>query len=99
MIRIAFIIRSLDYGGSERQLGTLAKALDNTHFDPTILTFYPGAALEKELEGSAVRLVSLGKRGRWDLPAFLGRLTYHLRQIRPDVIHSYLDIPNLLAVG
>lgn len=99
MIRLAFIIRSLDYGGAERQLVTLAKALDKRRLDTTILTFYSGGYLEKELAGSGVKLVSLGKRGRWDLPAFLGRLAYHLRQIRPDVIHSYLDIPNLLAIG
>jgi glycosyltransferase involved in cell wall biosynthesis len=99
MIRLAFIIRSLDYGGAERQLVTLAKALDQKRFDTTILTLYAGGRLEKELADSGVTLVSLGKRGRWDLPLFLGRLAYHLRQIRPDVIHSYLDIPNLLAAA
>jgi glycosyltransferase involved in cell wall biosynthesis len=98
MIKVALIIRSLDRGGAERQAVTLAKVLDKKRFDTTILTFYPGGALERELDGNGVRLISLGKRGRWDLPAFLGRLTYHLRRLRPDVIHSYLDIPNLLAV-
>jgi len=98
MIKVALIIRSLDYGGAERQLVTLAKALDKKRFDTTILTFYSGGILERELEGSGVRLISLDKRGRWDLPAFLGRLAYQLRLLRPEVIYSYLDIPNLLAV-
>ncbi|MDQ1638988.1 MAG: hypothetical protein QOF62_2327 [Pyrinomonadaceae bacterium] len=98
MIKIALIIRSLDGGGAERQLVTLAKALDKKRFAATILTFYPGGVLERELEGSGVRLISLGKRGRWDLPVFLGRLAFQLRRLGPDVIYSYLDIPNLLAV-
>jgi glycosyltransferase involved in cell wall biosynthesis len=98
MIKIALIIRSLDYGGAERQLLALAKALDKTRFEVTILTFYSGGVLEKELEDSGVRLVSLNKCGRWDLPGFLGRLFRELRRLGPDVIHSYLDIPNVIAV-
>src|SRR2546427_11494921 len=97
MTSVALIIRSLDYGGAERQLVTMAKALDNKRFDITVLTFYPGGLLEKDLAGSGVRLISLGKRGRWDLPGFLGRLAYRLWLLGPDVIYSCLDIPNLRA--
>lgn len=97
-IRLVFLVRSLDYGGAQRQLVTLAKALDKTRFDATVLTFYPGQPLEKELEGSGVRIVSLDKRGRWDLFPFLRRLIREVKQLQPDVVHGYLDIPNLLAL-
>jgi glycosyltransferase involved in cell wall biosynthesis len=98
MIKIALIIRSLDHGGAERQLLALAKALDKTRFSATILTFYPGGVLEKDLAGCGIRLISLNKGGRWDLPRFLSRLFHELRKLRPDIIHSYLDIPNVIAV-
>ncbi len=97
-IKIALLARSLDRGGSERQLVELAKALDKRAFEVTVLTLYAGGGLEKELEGTPVRYVSLGKRGRWDLPGFFIRLAHQLWRLRPGVIHGYLDIPNLLAL-
>jgi glycosyltransferase involved in cell wall biosynthesis len=97
-IRLTFLVRSLDYGGAQRQLVTLAKALDKTTFEVTVLTFYPGQPLEQELEGTGVRLLSLNKRGRWDLFPFLARLLQQAKQLRPDVLHGYLDIPNVLAL-
>lgn len=98
VIKIVFIVRALERGGSERQLVTLAKALDRKIFDVTVFAFYPGA-LEQELAGSGVRFVSLDKRGRWDVVGFWSRLVRHLRLLRPDIIHGYLDIPNLLTLS
>jgi glycosyltransferase involved in cell wall biosynthesis len=99
VIKIALLIRSLDCGGTERQVVALAKALDKGSFAVTIVSFYSGGSLEKELEMSGVRLISLDKRGRWDLPGFLSRFARCLRLLRPDVVHGYLDIPNLLALS
>lgn len=99
VIKIVFLIRSLDCGGSERQLVTLAKALDKELFEVTVVTFYPGGALEQELACSGVQTVSLGKSGRWDVLRFFSRLVRHLRLLRPDIIHGYLDLSNLLALS
>jgi glycosyltransferase involved in cell wall biosynthesis len=102
MTRIVFLIRSLDYGGAERHLLTLARFLDKERFSVTVLCFYPGGALEDELKASCgsdgVRLISLNKRGRWDLLRFSWRLVKQLRVIRPHVLHSFLVEPNLLSV-
>ena len=97
-IRLTFLARSLDYGGTQRQLVTLAKALDKNRFDVSILTFYSGQPLEAELINSGVRIVSVNKQGRWDLLPFLGRLKREVKALRPDILHSYLDIPNVLAL-
>ncbi len=98
MTRICFLLRSLDYGGVERQLVTLAKKLAKRKYDITILCFYPGGELAPQLENSGVRLICLDKRGRWDLFKFFGRLVRHLRALQPDVLHAYLGIPNLLTI-
>jgi glycosyltransferase involved in cell wall biosynthesis len=98
MKRIALLIRSLDYGGAERHLLNLARSLDKERFRVTVLYFYPGGRLERELRESNVRLVSLDKKGRWDLVGFLWRLVRQLRALRPDVLHSFLVEPNLLSV-
>lgn len=98
MTRLALLIRSLDYGGAERHLLTLSRALDKERFSVTVLHFYPGGRLEDELKASGVSLVSLKKTGRWDLLRFPVRLVRHLKTVRPDVIHSFLVEPNLLTV-
>lgn len=97
MIKVAFLIRSLEYGGAERQLITLANALDKNCFDVSILCFYSGGELEKQLDDS-VQVIDLEKRDRWDILSFLWRLYQVLKEIQPAILHGYLNTPNLLTI-
>ncbi len=75
MIRLFFLIRSLETGGAERQFIELVKHLDQQRFQVTVATFYDGGALRPYWERvKGMTLVSLGKRGRWDVFGFLLRL-------------------------
>lgn len=98
MIRVLFLLRSLNQGGTERQLTHLARGMDKERFDVTVATFYDGGGLRGEIDGlPGVRVASLGKGGRWDV-AFLRRL-YHLAdEVRPHVVHGYLPGGNALAL-
>ena len=98
MIKMVFLIRSLDRGGAERQLVTLIQRMDKNRFAVTLVTFYSSDRLSAELAASRIPVVSLRKRGRWDLFGFLWRLSRELRKLRPDIVHSYLVDPNLVAV-
>jgi glycosyltransferase involved in cell wall biosynthesis len=91
-VRIAFLTRSLVSGGAERQLSLLAKGLARRGHRCTILTFY-GAPTP--IEG--VHVVALEKRGRWDTIGWFGRLLAALRRERPDVLHGYLPVANVMA--
>lgn len=65
----------------------------------TVASFYDGGGLRAELEAvPGVRVVSLGKRGRWDALPFLWRLLRELRAARPDVVHGYLSGANELSL-
>ena len=98
-LRVAFLIRSLDVGGAERQLCALARSLDKAQFDVTILTMYAGGGLWRDLaDVPGVRLISLDKRGRWDLVGFGRRLLGQLRVIRPNIVHGYMGGANELAL-
>ena len=97
MINIIFITRSLDYGGAERQFVNLVNGLNREKFNPTVLTFYSGP-LAKELKEANVRTFLLGKKGRWDVVGFLFRLYRKLKNLKPDVIHAYLTVPNILII-
>ena len=74
-------------GGAERQLVTLAKGLDRSIFEVTVLCLYGGGEFSQELRNANVSVISLDKNGRWD-PGFLGAfwrycgncsLTYFIR--------------------
>jgi glycosyltransferase involved in cell wall biosynthesis len=98
MKKVTFLIRELSYGGAEKQLVTLAKALNIKGFDVTVLCFYPNGAFEKDFNATTVKLMSLDKKGRWDMIGFFWRLFYQLRSIQPDVLHTYLPDSNVIAI-
>jgi glycosyltransferase involved in cell wall biosynthesis len=95
---ILFIIRDLGYGGAQRQLVTLVKDFDKEKFDITVLHFYSGGFLEKDLKERDISVISLEKQGRWDVLGFLWNLIQYLKQIRPDIVHTYMGESNILAV-
>src|SRR3972149_3470346 len=97
-MKITFLIRSLNFGGAERQLVTLAKGLHGRGHSLQVLVFYPDGTLEKDLLNSGVHVHDLGKRGRWDILFFMRRLIRFIHNEKPDIIHSYLVIPNIFAV-
>ncbi len=94
---VCLFTRALEIGGAERQLVTLARALDRSCIEPTVLTYYPDGPLAAELSDAGIRHASLFKRGRWDVVGFTARLARWLQFNRPDVLHSFLTTDNLFA--
>ena len=97
-MRIAFLIRSLDAGGAQRQVTMLARGLRQRGDNVTVIVFYGGnTPLASQLVDCGVRLVTLDKKSRWDVLGFLYRLCSHLRAEIPDVLHGYLVDSNILV--
>ncbi len=94
-MRICFVIRSLNYGGAERQLVELARGLHQRGHEVTVLTFYDGGPLGADLDAAGITRRGLGKHGRWHMVSFLFRLVRVIRALHPDVVHSYATVPNL----
>lgn len=96
--KIVFLIRDLEYGGAQRQLVTLVKEFDQKKFEITLLHFYSGGPLVNELKNTSIPVISLEKRGRWDLLGFFSRLIRSLKEIEPDLLHTYMGESNLVAI-
>lgn len=96
MTRLVLLARKLDPGGAERQLVALAKGLRERGHDVHVVLFYSGGAFDTDLEGAGVPLHFLGKKQRWDVGGFLVSLVATLRRLEPEVIYSFLDLPNAL---
>lgn len=97
-MKIFFLARSLDFGGAERQLVSLAKGVAEKGHHVTVGVFYKGGALEKELLGNKVNLVNLNKKSRWDIVSFLFTLLTSLRKNKPDIAYGFLGVPNILLI-
>ncbi len=98
-MRLLFIIRAFERGGAERQLIELVRGLDKTRFAITVAAFYDGGPLYDEMQKiEGIRLITLHKKGRWDTLPFLWRLWRLVRSVRPQLIHGYMDMSNLLAL-
>lgn len=99
MIRLMFLIRSLEPGGAERQLVELAIRLDPSRFDITVATFYDGGVFCTKLASVPnIKTVSLHKQGRWDSLGFFARLMKLAKSVQPDIIHGYLPVANELSL-
>lgn len=93
-----FLIPSLRFGGTERQVVEQALLLKEK-YNIVICSIYPENRFP-ELEERGVRVVSLNKKtGKlYNLPCFLKFLML-VRKEKPAVIHSFLMFANLYACG
>ena len=98
MARVLFVARSLAGGGAERQLCVLATALRRRGHHVAVATFYPGGPYaDALLAGTGVELISLEKRRTSEIVRFFWRAARVVRAQRPDVIHGYLELGNVVA--
>src|SRR5262249_29504961 len=97
-LRVLLLLRDLEVGGAQRQALLLARGLAERGCEVAVATLYAGGALGAEAD-PRVRLLDLGKSGRADVFGFGGRLMKLLRSERPNVVYSFLTVPNLLTLA
>jgi glycosyltransferase involved in cell wall biosynthesis len=88
-MRILYVVSDLSFGGAQKQLVELARALSAAGHEVCIYTLNDDVPRQAELEGSGVTLRVDQKRSRLD-PAVLRRLRGVLDTWRPDLVHSFL---------
>jgi glycosyltransferase involved in cell wall biosynthesis len=91
MIKIVFIVESLDVGGTELSLLKWLRHCDRKTFEPSVISFRKGD-LMKELEALNVPVGIMRKRFPFDL-SFTCRLVKKLKKVKPDLIHCRNSIP------
>lgn len=96
-MKVLFFIRSLVVGGSQRQLFMLAEGLARRGHDAAIAVFYTGGEIDIAGHGGAVRMLPLGKKGRWHVAGPLLRLRHVLRSERPDFVYAFQPTQTGLA--
>ena len=98
-IHIFFLIRSLNIGGTERQLVELIKGLDKNAFEITVGLFYDEGVLREEVKSMPwIHVVLLNKSGRWDIIRFVLRFIKLLKSLQPDILYSFLPDANIAGL-
>jgi glycosyltransferase involved in cell wall biosynthesis len=92
--KILFFISSLEQGGAERQMVELMRGLDPTRFETHLALCHATDHLGYTLPCGAPRSIeaTLGPT-----PTSFARLVRIVREVAPDVIHSYMGYENLFA--
>lgn len=104
-IRVVLIIPSLTRGGAERQMLAFLRGLDRSRFNPTLVLFENLERDSYDSLGAADRVLSLDipAGGNFRLhraPTLLlaaARLARILRQLRPDILHTFLPAPAMVG--
>src|SRR5436190_22473742 len=90
-IPILLMIRQADYGGTERQLTELAKAIDRSKFLPHVGCLRGGGVRSQELQQAGVLMVDFEARSFMS-PSIFGSIRKMARYIREhniQVVHTF----------
>lgn len=95
-VKILLHIRSLDIGGSERQVVSLAKSMADLGAEIHIATIKSGGQLEADILGiSNVHLHYIGGSGLGGKLKYLSRLRSLIKSTEFNGVYGFLPIPNL----
>lgn len=95
-MRIVIVNSGLRYGGAEKQIVELSKALLQRGHAVAIYTLTSDVPRLAELDGSGIDVVVDNKRGRLDL-GVLWRLRRFIKNYRADLLHGFLYDGNIYA--
>lgn len=93
-MKILLAIRSLNFGGAERQFVLLTKELHKRGEELLVVLMYRGGTLEGELEN--IPIAYLDKKGL--NPIFLKRYREIILQFKPQIIYSFLPEMNIFSI-
>lgn len=93
MIKICYVIGTLEIGGAEKQLLKLCANIDKTKFQPTVISLRSGGPLKKEFLKKGIRVIEADKKQKIDI-GFFFRLIRILKKEKPDIVHTFMFTAN-----
>lgn len=95
MKKVVLFIDGLTQGGAQRQLIGLATLLHEKGHIVQVVTYHDTPFFEDELKKKGIRHLCI-KRANWDI-CLIRQCRQAFKKLQPDVVISYLDIPNVIA--
>ena len=95
-IKIVHLVTSLEVGGAQHNMLLGLPRLDPERYEHTIVSIMDRMQMERQFRDAGIGVHSLRLSRKTDLTAAL-RLRTLLKQIRPDILHTYLIHGNVLG--
>ncbi len=96
-IVVLHVIEGLGTGGSESQLAAFLFRSDTSRFRHEVCTMADVGRFAGELEKVGIPVSTIGLKPEGDLVRALARLRKVVKRVNPDIIHSSLYRPTILA--
>lgn len=97
-IKTTYIITSLGIGGAENMLYKLLKYTNRKKFSPSVICLTSEADLATSIQALGIEVFVLPFQNRWYyLPFITFACLRVLRQLRPEIVHTWLYHANLLG--
>lgn len=96
-IRVVHIINSFEFGGAEAMLCNLLLRSDREQFDLHVVSLIDDLRVAAPIIDAGIPIEVIGMKPGLPSPTALFRLVRHLRELRPDVIQTWMDHSNLIG--
>lgn len=96
-IRVLHVITSLDQGGAESMVAKLCAELDSDRFDNRVVSLMPDGVLAPTINALGTPVSDLGMTKSGPYISVVFKLCQIIREVRPDVVQSWLYHADLLA--
>jgi glycosyltransferase involved in cell wall biosynthesis len=96
-LRVLHVINSFESGGAEAMLCNLVLRVDRKRFEPSVVALINDLSVAGPLLEAGIPVTTMGMRPGVPDPRGVARLVRHLRRLKPDVIHSWMDHSNLIT--
>jgi glycosyltransferase involved in cell wall biosynthesis len=94
-MKIVHVITGLEADGAENFLARLCRGLDDlTHHVISLTTLGPAA---RDLRHAGIPVEALGLKRALQGPAKFSALVYRLRELRPDIVHTWMYHADLIG--
>ncbi|MEQ9503865.1 MAG: glycosyltransferase family 4 protein [Deltaproteobacteria bacterium] len=88
MLRVLYVIDTLEVGGSERSILDIASTCQG--ITPFVCRLYPGNTLEPEFTKRNIPVHAFDIPAKYGWPTAVRRLRRLIRRLKPDVVHTTL---------
>jgi glycosyltransferase involved in cell wall biosynthesis len=95
--RLVFIITGLSTGGSETMLLKLLERIDRRRFQPHVFSLSGKGEIGPRIEALGIPVEALGMRPGLPSPLKFHRLVSRLRELQPDMIHTWMYHADLVG--
>jgi len=96
-MKLAFIITGLSTGGAETMLYKLMQRIDRNRFEPHVISLTTLGEIGPRIEELGIPVHALGMRPGLPSPLKFVQLIGLLRQLRPDLVHTWMYHADLLG--